>query len=136
MSVAMTVEASSGARWAPVRPAPESTTPRPVLRLVLPLEPAAPTVRLTRRGRLARTILVFTVIMVGILLRFAPLSEPAPLPVDHATTVGEGVSLSDIAAQQLPQLSVAEGVIVLQSFNGLPNASVSAGQTILVPRLP
>ncbi len=117
-----------------------STVPngRAQLRLVPPPAPEAATrtgVRrggLTRRGRLVRTLAVFTVLAVIVLMRVAPLG-PGELAVDHAVTVRSGQSLSQVAAEQLPDMPVAEAVRQLRSLNDLSGDVIYAGQSLLVP---
>jgi len=58
----------------------------------------------------------------------------APL-VDHATTVQQGQTLSQVAAEQLPQLPLAEAVAEIQVANNLPSAQVHAGQSLVIPRV-
>lgn len=120
----------------PVRPS------RPRLVLVptgdaVPARSAAP-VRLTRAGRLAITLAVTVAVTTALLVALAGTgfggSSVGPV-VDHATTVQQGQTLSEIAAQQLPQLPVSQGVAQIQLANELSTPHVHAGQTLVIPRV-
>jgi LysM repeat protein len=90
-----------------------------------------PPLRLTRLGRLVVTLLIATavaVLGVGLAGQLATASS-APRPV----TVQSGDTLSEIAARELPGLSIADAVIEIQLANGLSSSQVDAGQTLLVP---
>jgi hypothetical protein len=115
-----------------VRP---STPRRPQL-LVLPgggEGGAAPVgaVRITRRGRLA--LLSLAVALAAVLgavgLRGAGATEPLP-----TVTVGAGQTLSELAARELPQMSISDGILAIQLANDLSTAQVRAGQELLIPR--
>ena len=125
----------------PVRPA------RPRLRLVTDLGPEStggvavrarpapmrPALRLTRRGRLLRTLFVAFVLAGAALTLAARLAAPGPLEADHATTVRPGQTLGELAAEQLPGVPVADGVAMITRLNGLSSPEVAAGRTLLVP---
>ena len=53
--------------------------------------------------------------------------------IDHSTTVQQGQTLSEVAAQQLPQLPIADAVARIQVANDLPTNQVHAGQALLIP---
>ena len=92
--------------------------------------PAAP-LRLTRAGRLAVTL---TVLVAAVGAAIALLSGGASTTVvDHSTTVEAGQTLSEVAAQQLPGLPVADAVARIQVANDLTSSEVHAGQTLLIP---
>ena len=99
--------------------------------------PAGGPLRLTRAGRLAITIAVTALLLAAGLLALASAGTGAATtaPVDHAVTVVEGQTLSEVAARELPGLPVAEGVAQLQLVNNLPSAQVHAGQVLVVPAL-
>lgn len=88
-------------------------------------------VRITRRGRLALVALVVALAavlgMVG--LRGAGAAEPA-----RTVTVGAGQTLSEVAAAELPDLSISQGILAIQLANSLSTAQVSAGQELVIPR--
>jgi LysM repeat protein len=47
--------------------------------------------------------------------------------------VRSGQTLSEIAARELPDLAVSDGVVELQLANALSTSQVRAGQTLLIP---
>lgn len=105
------------------------------LRLVPPPAPAArearAAVRVTRMGRL-----VATVVLAGLLVLLTvtvTARAAAPSAPEHTVTVRAGQTLSEVAAAELPQLPIAEGVARLQLANRLPSVQVRAGQQLLVP---
>ncbi len=112
----------------------ESAPPRQRhLRVVPP--PAAPSRawRLTRRGRLARALLVVTALIMLALMKQAPLGGANWLTADHSVTVRSGQTLTDLAVQELPGIGVADGAWAIQRLNGLPNPAVYAGQRLQIP---
>jgi LysM domain len=131
MSAAVAWDLSTAPVRVPARPA------RPRLVLVptgdvLPAEPARH-VRLTRAGRLAITL---TMAIAAAVLALSMFGGGSAAPaIDHATTVEQGQTLSQIAAEQLPQLPVAEAVAQLQLANNLPSAHVHAGQSLVIPAI-
>ena len=105
---------------------------RPRLRLVPTGRDVAPApVRLSRRGRLTVTVVVLAVALslTAVLAAGAGAAEP----VVQETTVTSGQTLSEVAAEQLPGLSIAEGVARLQLANHLESTQVHAGQRLLIP---
>jgi len=122
-----------------------SPTARPRLRLVGPDERvvpgericarALPARRLTRRGRLFIT-LVATVAVATLAVVLATSVDAALPQIDHATTVSAGQTLSEVAAAQLPSLSVQDAVARIQLVNGLNTSQVHAGQSLLIPVMP
>ncbi len=88
-------------------------------------------VRLTRRGRLALVALVVALAavlgMVG--LRGAGAAEPP-----RTVTVEAGQTLSEVAAAELPSMSISEGILAIQLANAMSTAQVSAGQELVIPR--
>jgi hypothetical protein len=121
---------------APVRV--PARTARPRLRLVptgdaVPTRPAGP-VRLTRAGRLAITLAVATALLALAFVAFGGgASGASGTVIDHATTVAEGQTLSQIAATELPSLPVGEAVAQIQLANNLSSAHVHAGQVLVIP---
>jgi hypothetical protein len=93
------------------------------------IRPAGP-LRLTRAGRLAITV---TVAVAAVVLATLLSGGASAAVVDHSTTVGTGQTLSEVAAAQLPQLSISEAVARLQVANDLSGSDVHAGQTLLIP---
>lgn len=128
---------------APVRMPSRSARPR--LRLVGPDErglpdefvcaPTLPATRLTRRGRLAITIMAVTAVVTLALLPMNPVGAADP-EIDHATTVSAGQTLSEVAAVQLPSLPIPDAVARIQLANGMNTLQVHAGQSLLIPAMP
>lgn len=96
---------------------------------------AALPLRLTRRGRLLRTLAAFAVLSLLACLAVGRLSAPGPLVADRAVTVAPGQTLTQIAYEQLPQRPVAEGVALLRELNKMNSTQVVAGQNVLIPAL-
>jgi hypothetical protein len=118
-----------------IYPEHPSVPARPRLRLVPTgpdIEADRGVVRLNRRGRLVRT--VGAVALAGALgwtvtgAMAAGASTPA-----HSVTVEAGQTLSAVAARELPDLPVREGVARLQLANGLSSSDVHAGQVLQIP---
>ncbi len=129
MSAAVAWDVAPAPVRVPVRPARPRLVSVPTGAEVV-LAPAAP-IRLTRAGRLALTL---TVVVAAVGLAIALFTGGASATViDHSTTVQPGQTLSEIAVQQLPQLSMAEGVAQLQIANDLSGSDVHAGQSLLIP---
>lgn len=92
---------------------------------------SAPAMRLTRFGRLLRTVLVagvISVLGVGLAGQLASASGDAT-----TVTVRAGQTLSGIAARELPQLSVTDGVVELQVANHLSTSQIHTGQQLVIP---
>lgn len=92
---------------------------------------AAPAMRLTRFGRLVRTVLVagvISVLGVGLAGQLASASGDA-----RTVTVRAGQTLSGIAARELPELSVTDGVVELQVANHLSTSQIHTGQQLVIP---
>ncbi len=109
--------------------------PQPRLRLVptgADIEADSGSVRLSRRGRLVRT--AGAIALVGALGWGAAtaVAAGAAAPV-HTVTVEAGQTLSSIAARELPEMPVREGVARLQLANGLSTSDVHAGQVLQIP---
>jgi LysM domain len=122
MSAAVAWDLTSGGRAA-----------RPRLRLV-PTGPAVRStpLRLNRRGRLAVTVVVIAAVLTMTVVLAAGSGAAEPMP-QRAATVTAGQTLSEVAAAQLPDLPIAEGVARLQLANHLESTQIHAGQTLLVP---
>jgi hypothetical protein len=122
MSAAVAWDLTSGGRAA-----------RPRLRLV----PTGPDVRpahlrLNRRGRLAVTVVVLAAVLTLTVVLAAGSGAAEPV-VQSTATVTAGQTLSEVAAAQLPDLPIAEGVARLQLVNHLESTQIHAGQRLLVP---
>lgn len=139
MSAAVAWDLRTAPARVPVRPVRPS---RPRLVLVptgdaVPARRAAP-FRLTRAGRLAITLAVTLAVAAALVVAVAGTGfggDSAGPVADHATTVQRGQTLSEIAAQQLPQLPVSQGVVQIQLANDLSSPHVHAGQTLVIPRV-
>lgn len=131
---------SAATAWDLAPTAPDRLPARPA-RSHLRLVPAgegfragAPSVRVTRRGRLAVTLAVAVAVAAFAFVLFSGL--PGATVIDHATTVRADQTLSEVASQQLPQLPVRQAVAQIQLANDLNTTQVHAGQSLLIPRLP
>jgi hypothetical protein len=91
--------------------------------------------RFTRRGRLVITVMS-AVAMVTLALALATSVDAAAPRIDHAITVSAGLTLSQIAATQLPALPIQDGEARIQLANGLNTSAVHAGQSLLIPASP
>jgi hypothetical protein len=90
-----------------------------------------PPLRLTRFGRLVVTLFV-TAVLVALGLGLAgQLATAAGAP--RSVTVEPGQTLSGIAARELPDLPVSEGVAELQLANSLSTSMIHVGQRIVIP---
>jgi len=127
----------SAAAW-DLAPAPLAPS-RPALHLVPTGLPArtrpsrtVQPLRITRFGRLLATV---TAAVVVVVLATAMLGwrSAGALAVDHAVTVAPAQTLSDIAATELPGLSVTEAVAQIQLANRMSTSQVHAGQQLLIP---
>lgn len=87
--------------------------------------------RVTRRGRLA--LLALAVATAGVVGVTGLTGAGAAQPLE-VVTVAPGQTLSEVAATQLPDLSVSNGIVAIQMENGLSTAQVSAGQELVIPR--
>ena len=122
-----------------------SRTASPTLRLVGPDERACagtrvqelaiPETRFTRRGRLVITLLA-TVAVAILAVGLATTVDAAAPQIDHATVVSTGQTLSEVAATQLPSLSIQDAVARIQLANDLSSSQVHAGQSLLIPVVP
>lgn len=88
--------------------------------------------RLTRRGRLVRTLAAFGVVSLFALLAWSRVTAPV-LPPTHAVTVEQGQTLSQIAADELPMVPLEAAVLRITIANGLSSRSVMAGQALIIP---
>lgn len=91
---------------------------------------------LTRRGRLAITVVVLVAFVLAVAIGMS-MATAAPAPIasvaGSSVTVAAGETLSGIAARELPALSVREGVARLQVINNLSTTAISAGQVLVIP---
>ena len=108
---------------------------RPSLRLVPTgpdVEPVVRPIRLSRRGRLARTVglLAMTTALAWTLVSSVTAGASA---LRHTVTVEPGQTLSAIAAHEFPDAPVREGVVWIQLANGLSSSDVHVGQVLQIP---
>ena len=125
----------SAVAWEPLEGYAAPSRPRLV---VLPGGAGAPAVeetgglRITRRGRLV--LLALAVLALAAVLGFSTVGGASAGSAEHTVTVEAGQTLSEVAAAELPGLSISEGVLAIQLANGLSTAQVSAGQRLVVPQ--
>ena len=110
------------------------------LRLVGAGEPALPqaqrastrptTLRLTRRGRLALTT---TAALVVALVAVSMIGLLGPAGATTSVVVEPGSTLSQIAAEQLPDMPLSQAITDIQRANRLSTTSVAAGQELIIP---
>lgn len=86
--------------------------------------------RITRRGRLALT---GTVALVLVLAFASLVSALAPAGAATAVVVEPGMTLSQIAAEQLPELPLDRAVVDIQRANRLSTTHVAVGQELVIP---
>lgn len=90
--------------------------------------------RLTRRGRLVRSLtLVATVLVLALLVGGALGTADAAAP-GETVTVRPGDTLSQIAATELPGVPLDQAVVRIQHANGLNSLHVQAGQELVIPQ--
>ncbi len=102
------------------------------LRLVAADErrPQAAPLRITRRGRLAVTA---TVALVLVLALASLLSALSPAGAATAVVVEPGMTLSQIAAEQLPELPLDRAMVDIQRANRLSTTDIAVGQELVIP---
>jgi len=91
-------------------------------------------VRTSRRGRLARTVGVVLIAAALAWTGVTAVTAGAAAP-QHTVTVEAGQTLSSIAARELPDLPVREGVAQIQLANGLSSSDVHVGQVLQIPAI-
>lgn len=115
--------------WSPT-PIPARPAPRPSV------------TRLTRRGRLTRSlILVVLLAAVAVLTAGRLLGSPARAAVEVSdvaiptatVTVEPGDSLWLIAQTVAPQQDPRDMVVAMRELNGLVDNTIHPGQTLLIP---
>lgn len=96
----------------------------------------ASSLSLTRRGRLAMTVGVALAFVAAIIIGMS-FATAAPAPIASvagpSVTVAAGETLSGIAARELPDLSIREGIARIQVINNLSTTAISAGQVLVIP---
>lgn len=129
-----TIDYSGLALPAGLRRAPATTRPRH-LRLVGAAERRAPratrrALRITRRGRLAATTSV--TLMVALVIA-SVMGLLGPAGATSSVVVEPGMTLSQIAAEQLPDVPLSQAVTDIQRANSLSTTSIAAGQELVIP---
>lgn len=117
------------------RPEPPVAPSRPSLRLVPTgpdVEPFVRPIRLSRRGRLARTVGLLATAMVLAWALVSTVTAGASA-LRNTVTVEAGQTLSAIAARELPDIPVREAVARIQLANGLSSSDVHVGQVLQIP---
>lgn len=92
---------------------------------------AQPALRITRRGRLV--LLVLATLALAAALGLRGLGGAGAVEPAHTVSVSPGQTLSEIAARELPSMSISDGIVAIQLANGLSTAQVRAGQQLVVP---
>lgn len=92
--------------------------------------PQAAPLRITRRGRLAVTA---TVALVLVLALASLLSALSPAGAATAVVVEPGMTLSQIAAEQLPELPLDRAMVDIQRANRLSTTDIAVGQELVIP---
>ncbi len=127
---------TSGARVVPLRPARQQAPVRRDgdARRAGPVAAPETRLHLTRRGRVVLVLLALGVVLAGIMGGRAVADGPqrATEVTTHAVMSGETLwqIASDLAA---PGEDVRDVVLRLQDLNGLADASLRAGQVLLIP---
>lgn len=91
-------------------------------------EPAP--LRITRRGRLALTT---TAALVVALVLASVLGSFGAAQARSGVIVEPGMTLSQIAAEELPGLPLSQAVVDIQRANQLSGTSIAAGQLLIIP---
>ena len=91
-------------------------------------------VRISRRGRVARTVGALLVASALAWTGAAALAAGVAVP-QHTVTVDAGQTLSSIAAREMPDIPVHEGVAQIQLANGLSSSDVHVGQVLQIPAI-
>jgi LysM repeat protein len=103
------------------------------------VEPSAPTttresrrraLRITRRGRLALTS---SLTLVVALVVASVIGLLGPAGATTSVVVEPGMTLSQIAAEQLPDVPLSQAIVDIQQVNRLSTTSVAAGQELVIP---
>lgn len=121
--------------------APRTTGPRRRHLTIVPAAQSAPpptlALRLTRVGRLAVTLTVGCVMALAVaVLLVGPGAAAGGPGIEREIAVLPGQTLSQIAADQLPGLSIRQGIAQLVLANNLPSVQITAGQHLLIPAVP
>jgi len=132
MSAALALDIELDRLAGPERPIGPS---RPALRLVPTgpdVKPSVGAIRLSRRGRLARTAGLLAVATALAWTLVSTVSAGATA-LERTVTVEAGQTLSAIAVREFPDTPVREGVARIQLANGLSSGDVHVGQVLQIP---
>lgn len=91
---------------------------------------AAAPLRITRRGRLALTCsatLVVAFVIAGVLGLMGPAGATTSVVVQPGMTLGQ------IAGEQLPGVPLSQAITDIQRANKLNGSSIAAGQELVIP---
>lgn len=86
--------------------------------------------RITRRGRLAATS---SLTLVVALVIASVIGLLGPAGASSSVVVQPGMTLSQIAAEQLPDVPLSQAVTDIQRANQLSTTSIAAGQELVIP---
>lgn len=90
-------------------------------------------IRLTRAGRLAVTLTIACALAVAITVLAVGPGAAVGGGIEREIAVFPGQTLSQIAADQLPEVPIRQGVAQLVLANNLPSTQITAGQHLLIP---
>lgn len=86
--------------------------------------------RITRRGRLALTS---SLTLVVALVVASVIGLLGPAGATSSVVVEPGMTLSQIAAEQLPDVPLSQAISDIQQANRLSTTSLAAGQELVIP---
>ncbi|MGB3684505.1 MAG: LysM peptidoglycan-binding domain-containing protein [Ornithinimicrobium sp.] len=89
-----------------------------------------PSMVLTRRGRLMRTASILAVVIIVVAVAWTLMG---PANAGTQVVVQPGQTLSEIAATELPHLSLDRAMVEVQLANQMNTLHVQAGQTLVIP---
>ncbi len=126
------IPVAAGAESLGVRGARAPRRPGGHLRVVGPDERAArpAPLHITRRGRLTLTS---TVALVLVIVLTSLVNALGPADASSAVVVQPGMTLSEIAAEQLPELPLSQAVTDIQRANRLSTTDIAVGQELVIP---
>lgn len=86
---------------------------------------------LTRRGRLAVTLSVVTLVALAAVATLGMF--PAGAADGQTVVVQPGQTLSHLAVTHLPELPMSQGIVQIQLANGMNSLDVQAGTELVIP---
>ncbi|GAA1925410.1 LysM peptidoglycan-binding domain-containing protein [Nocardioides marmoribigeumensis] len=133
-----TMVIAGGRRTVASRPVPQVRVGQVrQVRQVRPVETDRAPVRLTRRGRLVLTLVLTVMVVLGLLAAggasFATREAGDPQPI-RTVEVERGQTLWGIAATIAEPGEVRDMVYTIERLNSLPDATLTEGQVLAVPR--